>query len=265
MRDVRRSAGLSQRALSNRAGWHESKTSRIENANAEPSESDVITWCQVCSAESLVPELVAELRAAALMWLDWRRAERSGLTQLNIAVREIYELTKVFRSYGASLVPGLLQTREYTTAVLDSLRRRREVPVNDVAEAVEERMARQHILYEGNHRFAFVLESGALRYQIGGPSVLAAQLRHLLKVMSLPSVSLSVLPFAIDRTERWAVESFYVHDEFQANVELVSGFLTITNPREIHMYLETFTTLSRLAVTGKAARGLINEALSDLE
>lgn len=256
---------MSQRELSKRASWHESKTSRIENANAEPSESDVTTWCRVCSAEHLLPELVAELRAVALMWLDWRRAERSGLRQLNIAVREIYERTKIFRSYGASLVPGLLQTREYTTAVLDSLRRRRDVPVNDVVEAVEERMARQHIIYEGDHRFAFILESAALRYQIGGRGVLAAQLRHLVKVMSLPSISISVIPFAADRTERWAVESFYVHDEFQANVELVSGFLTITNPREIHMYLETFATLSRMAVTGKAARRLINDALSELE
>jgi hypothetical protein len=256
---------LSQRELSHRAGWHESKTSRIENANAEPRESDAIIWCQVCSAEHVIPELVAELRAAALMWLDWRRAERSGLTQLNVAVREIYERTKIFRSYGAFLIPGLLQTREYATAVLDSLRLRREVPVNDVAEAVEERMARQHILYEGDHRFAFVLESATLRYKVGGSAVLGAQLRHLLKVMSLPSLSISVIPFAIDRTERWAVESFYVHDQLQANVELVSGFLTITNPREIHMYLETFTTLSRLAVTGKAARRLISEALSDLE
>jgi hypothetical protein len=213
----------------------------------------------------LIPELVAELRAAAMMWLDWRRAERQGLKQLNVAVREVYERTKIFRSYCASMIPGLLQTPEYTTAVLDSLRRRRQVPVDDVAEAVEERMARQRVLYEGEHRFAFVLESAALRYQVGGPAVLEAQLRHLLRVMSVPSISISVIPFAIDRTDRWAVESFYVHDEFQAHVELVSAFLTITNPREISMYLETFATLSRLAVTGKAARKLINDALSELD
>jgi hypothetical protein len=56
-----------------------------------------------------------------------------------------------------------------------------------------------------------------------------------------------------------------VHDETQAHVELVSAFLTITNPREIHMYLETFTALSRLAVTGKPARTLINEAIAELK
>lgn len=212
-----------------------------------------------------VPELISELRAADLMWLDWRRGERAGLRHLNIAVRDLYEKTRVYRSYCADIIPGLLQTAEYTTAVLESIRVRRGVAINDVADAVAERMARQHILYEGDHRFAFVLETTALRYQIGGPSVLAGQLRHLLTVMTAPSVSLGIIPVAVDRTKRWAVESFYAHDEVQVNVELMTGFLTITNPREIFMYLQAFSELSSLAVYGSDARQVINAALSELE
>jgi hypothetical protein len=198
------------------------------------------------------------------MWLDWRRAERSGLKHLNVSVRDIYERTKQYRSYCQSMIPGLLQTPEYTTAVLASLRDRRQVLVDDVAIAVAERMDRQHILYEGDHKFAFVLEVAALRYQVGGPEVLAGQLRHLLDVMRLPSVSLGIIPATVDRTMRWPVEDFYIFDNSQANVELVSGFLTITHPREIAMYAESFAALTKIAVYGSHARRLITAALTEL-
>jgi len=94
--------------------------------------------------------------------------------------------------------------------------------------------------------------------------VLAQQLRHLLDVMKLASVSLGVIPADVDRSSRWPVEDFYIFDNIQANVELVSGFLTITHPREIAMYAETFTALCKLAVYGSAARALINASLADL-
>jgi hypothetical protein len=75
------------------------------------------------------------------------------------------------------------------------VRDRRSV-VDDVAEAVAERMDRQASLFRGDHRFAIVLEEGTLYYQIGGPRVLAGQLRHLLSVAGLPNLSLGIIPEA---------------------------------------------------------------------
>lgn len=68
----------------------------------------------------------------------------------------------------------------------------------------------------------------------------------------------------VDRTPRWPVEDFHIFDNLQANVELVSGFLTITHPREISMYAESFAALARLAVHGSHARRLISGALAEL-
>lgn len=264
LQEVRLDAGLTARALSAAAGWHEAKTSRIEHAKQQPTEADLRAWCYVCSAPKLIPDLIAELRAVNSMWLDWRRAEQTGLKHLNASVRDLYERTRHYRSYCQSMIPGLLQSPEYTTAVLTSLRDRRQVPVDDVAATVAERMDRQHILYEGDHRFAFVLEEAALRYQVGGPAVLAGQLSHLCDVMQLPAVSLGIIPSIVDRTSRWPVEDFYIFDNAQANVELVSGFLTITQPREIAMYAESFAALAKLAVFGSDARRLIQRALAEL-
>lgn len=264
LREIRLDARLSARALAAAAGWHEAKTSKIEHGKQQPSESDLRTWCAVCSALELLPELIAELRSVDSMWLDWRRAERTGLRHLNASVRDLYERTRQYRSYCQTMVPGLLQTADYTTAVLTSIRDRRRVAINDIDATLAERMERQRILTQRGHTFAFVLEEAALRYQLGGPAVLARQLRHLLDVMQLASVSLGVIPADIDRSSRWPVEDFYIFDSAQANVELVSGFLTITHPREIAMYAETFTALSKLAVYGSTARELISASLADL-
>jgi len=50
LREIRLDAGLTARALSAAAGWHEAKTSRIESARQALSDADIQTWCQVCGA-----------------------------------------------------------------------------------------------------------------------------------------------------------------------------------------------------------------------
>ncbi|MGW5686481.1 helix-turn-helix domain-containing protein [Nonomuraea sp. NPDC003754] len=264
LRELRLDAGLTSRALAAAAGWHEAKTSRIEHGKKAPFEADVRAWADACGRSELVAELIAELRAADSMWLDWRRAERSGLKHLNVAVRDLYERTRRFRIYSSVMIPGPVQTADYVTAVLTAIRRRRGVTVDDVAATVAERMARQHIVYEGDHRFAILLEEATLRMRIGGSAVLAGQLRHLLAIQNLPSMALGIIPAEADRSAYWPVEMFFCFDDAQVSVELVSGFLTVTSPREVAMYTDGFADLAASAVYGQQARELIVRALEAL-
>jgi hypothetical protein len=50
----------------------------------------------------------------------------------------------------------------------------------------------------------------------------------------------------------------------QVNVELVSGWLRVTQPGEVEMYAEAFARLAAMAVYGNAARALVNEAIGTL-
>ena len=68
----------------------------------------------------------------------------------------------------------------------------------------------------------------------------------------------------LERDAIWPVEDFWVFDERQVNVELVSGWLTLTQPREIATYAKTFSDLSDLAVRGAKARALITAAIDAL-
>lgn len=257
-----RDAGLSGLDLADRCGWSRSKSSRIMNARTPPSADDIRAWCKACGAEEQTEDLVAMLRTAEGMWVGWRRMERAGLKAAQEARLPLYQRTRRFRSYSSWLVPGMIQTQPYTTAALQAIQRRRGL-VDDVAGAVAARMERQRVLYEGDRRFAFLVEESVLRAGIGGAEVMSGQLGHLISVASLPNVSLGVVPMRPDR-ERWPTEGFWLFDATQVNVELISGYLTITQPSEVGMYAETFAELAALAVYGPAARTLITSAMSAL-
>lgn len=260
--EVRRDAGLSGRDLAAACGWYPSKVSRIENGRTAPSTDDIRAWCAACGAEQQAADLIASLRAVEGMWVEWRRMERNGLSAAQQARLPLFERTSRFRSYSSWLVPGLIQTRAYTEAVLRAVQRRR-VAVDDVAEAVEARMERQRVLYEGRRTFGFLLEESVLRSSTGGREVLAGQLGQLITVGSLPNVSLGIVPLSPDRG-RTPVEGFWIFNSEQVSVELVSGHLTITQPSEIRLYEEAFAEMASLAVHGAEARRRIADALHAL-
>lgn len=261
--EIRQDAGLTGRALARLCGWHESKVSRIEHARTAPSADDIRSWCEHCGQLAESDELITFLRTVEDMFVEWRRMERTGLRRAQEAVLPLWERTRLFRAYSSWLIPGAVQTSAYTTAVLRAIAARRELP-DDVEDAVAVRADRLRLLREGDHRFLVLIEESVLRNVIGGTEVMAGQLGHLITVASLPSVSLGIIPMGLDRDAVWPVEDFWIFDDRQVNVELVSGWLTLTQPREIATYAKTFGELSEIAVRGAQARVLITAAIDAL-
>ncbi|MEV6922912.1 helix-turn-helix transcriptional regulator [Dactylosporangium sp. NPDC051485] len=263
LREIRNDAGLTGRRLADLAGWHRTKVSKIEHGTTTPTPDDIRVWCVHCTATDQSADLIASLKAVEGMFVEWRRLERTGLRLAQESVTPLFDRTRIFRAYESWLVPGLLQTAGYTAAILTATAARRNVP-DDIDEAVAVRMHRQRVLTEGDHRFAVVIEESVLRAGIAEVDVMAGQLGHLLTVGSLPSVSLGIIPFGHSRALR-PVEGFWIFDEERVTVELISGFLTITQPREIAMYVHAFDSLAGQAVFGAAARTLIASAITALD
>jgi transcriptional regulator with XRE-family HTH domain len=145
LREIRLDAGLTARALSAAAGWHEAKTSRIESARQAPGDVDIRTWCQVCAAEDQAADLIAASRAADSMYIEWRRLQRTGLRRLQESRLPLYERTRLFRVYCSNVVPGFLQTQGYADALLSAISAFEGVP-DDGEDAVTARMNRNRIL-----------------------------------------------------------------------------------------------------------------------
>ncbi|MFK0291674.1 helix-turn-helix domain-containing protein [Streptomyces sp. NPDC090442] len=263
LREIRKDSGLTARELAARAGWHESKCSRIENGRTGPSDADLRVWTLHCGAQEQTADLIATARNIDGAYVEWRRLERSGLRRAQESVLPLWERTRHFRAYSSWLIPGPLQTRAYIEALLRAIRDRRTLP-DDLDQAVQVRVDKQRVLHEGPRRFAILLEENVLRHRIGGATTMSGQLGHLLSVAALPNVSLGVIPLDADRTALWPIEDFWIFDHTQVNVELVSAFLTITQPHEISMYTRTFADLADLAVYGAPARALITAAIDSL-
>ncbi|MCX4825126.1 helix-turn-helix transcriptional regulator [Streptomyces sp. NBC_01142] len=262
LRDLRLDAGLTGRELAAQAGWQPSKVSRLENAKTPPSDADIRTWCHTCNAVDQAADLIAASRTAESMYVQWRRLQRSGLRRLQESRVPLYERTRVFRVYCSSVVPGLLQTDEYATALLSNVTDFHGTP-DDVGEAVAARLARSRVIREGDHRFAFLLEESVLRHVVGGTEAMAGQLGYLLASMAFPAVSIGIIPAGTPR-KMWTLETFNIFDEDRVHVELLTAAVTVTAPNEVAQYVGAFAEMAELAVYGSAARARITAAIDSL-
>ncbi|MEU9197432.1 helix-turn-helix domain-containing protein [Streptomyces hundungensis] len=258
--EVRKEAGLFGHEVAARCHWNKSKVSRIENALTSPSDADIRAWCEACGAGDQAADIVAASRTADSMYLEWKRLQRTGLRQLQESRIPLYERTKLLRGYASHVIPGLFQTPAYAAALLSVIGRFHGAP-DDTAAAVAARMARAHVLHKAGHRFTLVVEESVLRHQIGDAEAMAGQLGHLLSVMSLPAVSLGVIPMAARERTMWTVEAFNVFDDQRVHVELLTAQVTLTTPGEVALYVKAFSRLRELAVYGAEARSLITSAI----
>lgn len=268
LRELRLAAGLTGRGFAAAAGCQASKVSQIEKGVRPASADDVRLWCRICGAtEQQAEDLLTEQAAVARLWIAFRDLDRA--TGLNATQKmlsgDMWERVRLFRTYQTKVVPGLLQTAAYMTAVLTAVRRERAVEVDDVAEALAERIGRQGYLLQRDRQFAFVIEEPVLWFRPFGIEVHREQLAHLLDVMMLPSVSVSIIPMRAGRHGYRPRESFDITDTDLVTIEMLTGFLSLTHPDETAAYVTAWEQLYSIAVRGRKARALIRGALAALD
>ncbi|MCP9623968.1 helix-turn-helix transcriptional regulator [Nocardia otitidiscaviarum] len=259
LRELRQDAGITGTELARRAGWHQTKVSKIEYGKTKPADEDIRVWCAHTGSEAQIPDLIATLRNIEAAWVEWRRVLGTGTKrrqQVSIRLEAETEILRVFHPF---LVPGLLQTAEYAEAVLRSVVEFQQTP-DDIDEGVSKRMERQQILYRRNHRFHFVIAEQALHTTVGTDQTMIGQLDRLSAVLGMPRVALGIIP--AESPYRVSMTNFAMFDQARVMIETVTAELTVTQPREIAQYGRAFDVLAGQAVTGPAARALIRRALA---
>nr|BFE47147.1 helix-turn-helix transcriptional regulator [Saccharothrix mutabilis subsp. capreolus] len=133
------------------------------------------------------PDIVLEaLRARERGWWTALGVEDQGYIDVETEAAEVRDVSLL-------LVPGLLQTAEYTRALCAArpFTGDREQDERDV----RARQERQRRLTDPDHllRLEVVVDEAALRKGPGGREVMRAQLEHLLEVAELPNVGFRVL------------------------------------------------------------------------
>lgn len=264
LRELRKDAGLTARSLAAATGQHFTRVSKIEHGVQAPSDDDIRSWATACKAKDQIPDLLATQRAVESAYLEWRRQSRGGMKRvLGAHTVALYEQTSLFRIYEHNVIPGLFQTADYTAAMLAFWIRFLETP-NDMDAAVAARMERQRVIYQKGRRFVVVLEEQALRTWFGDAETQAGQLDRLLGVMSLPNVSVGIIPMMIERPTVGSA-GFWIFDDSLAALETPTASIEVTRPQEIELYARMFEHLKAVAVYGKPARALITRVMEELD
>lgn len=168
-----------------------SKISRIETGHSGLQPDDV-------SALLGLYEVPAAQRAQ-LMDLVRKGEERGwwerqpGLPTLWRSLIDFENKATRIQNFAPLIIPGLLQTAEYSREIIFGT----DPTLSDVEldNLVASRMARQAVLTRRNApQFLTVIDEGALRRPIGGPGVMARQLRQLSDFAQRPHIRLQVVP-----------------------------------------------------------------------
>lgn len=260
LRNLMLDAGLNGHKLTALCGWSEAKTSRILHAKTPASDEDIRTWCAACNVPDEAADLIDANRVAGSAYQQWKHKHRTGMRRAQIESAPLMERAKSMRVYVSNVMPGMVQVTAYATAVMTAITTFQGTP-NDVTDAVSARVARSRVIYEGDHRFALLIEESVLYYRVCDDATLAAQLEFLLAVMALPRVSLGIVPLDADRRRMWPLEAFYMYDDERVHVELLGAFVAVTAPSEVATYSRAFTEIAKTAAYGDQARALIQRAL----
>ncbi len=193
LRALRERAGLSGNEVAKRMGMSPSKISRIETGNSGLQIEDVAALLGLYQVPAAKRDELLDLvrRSEERGW--WTR--QPGLPQLWRSLIDFEVKATRVQNYEALVVPGLLQTAEYTRALIQGV-----APTISDAELdnlVAARMARQAMLTRANApQYFAVVDEGALRRPVGEPGVMRRQLHHLLGVAEQPHVTLRAVPTA---------------------------------------------------------------------
>ena len=256
LRQIRKAAGLTGKAVAEATGQHVTRVSRIENGTQPPTEQQIRDWCTACGVPDEIPDLLATARSVESAYLEWFRQTRAGMRRLGGPHwTSTYQKTTTFRIHEPLVMPGIFQTEAYYRRILSFWYEYLDAP-EDADAVVALRKERTAAALVPTKRIAVVLGEQALRTRFGTPEEHADQLDHLLSLMRLPFVSVDVIPADVRRIAL-ATIGFWIFDNNAVALETPSAAVKVTRPQEIALYLAMFDRLRAEAVQGRDAHDLV--------
>jgi transcriptional regulator with XRE-family HTH domain len=168
-----------------------SKISRIETGHVGVTPRDVRDMLELYGVRDDELEALVQLSREARK-KGWWHAYSEVFTGSFVGLES--EAASL-RAYQALLVPGLLQTQDYTRAVVKAFRP--DSPEAEIDRRIAGRQERQRLLVDADPpQYWAVIDEAVLARPVGGRAVMRAQLERLLQVAALPNVTLQVMPFS---------------------------------------------------------------------
>lgn len=255
LRNLREGAGLSGSEAARRIEISQPRMSRIEGGKFVPTDGEIRALCKLYRAppetRRALLQAAGDLRAETI---PARVVMSHGTWQMQARVSRIEKRSAEVCVWQPALIPGLLQTAEYAGLVFSD---GGDIPAEDVARSVAERMKRGNALAE-DKAFTFVVAEGALRWQAGSPQIMLGQLAHITDVIGQrDNVRFGVIPQA-QAVDVFTTHGFSLYDRRTVIVGIRTGTSFISDPRDLAEYSKLFSHLEALAVFGQSAVAVID-------
>lgn len=266
LRKLRARKGMTLEEAGGLVGVSKATVSRYETQAGPVRWIVVDALCREYGATDAEREAVVRLAKDAKQQGWWSSFADSIPESMNLlltledeAVREDH--------FSCVYVPGLLQTRAYSTA----LQKANEIPLEpaEIERLVDIRMKRQEILTRPKPpRLWAILDESVIRRIVGSPETMKEQLGRLLEANESPHITLQVLPFS-KGAHCAALGSFVILGGTESALDVVyvdfhTGSLFLEQEEELERYRLAFEYLRAQALDMEASSALIHRARKEL-
>ncbi|MGH3586784.1 MAG: helix-turn-helix domain-containing protein [Pseudonocardia sp.] len=236
------------------SGLSQAKISRAERGRFPLSPQEADRYAERLGATSEQRRRLVDLAAA-------RSADqisgRVALVRVAAAVQERIERHQrdaaLIRAWQPDLVPGVLQTTEYTATLLAG-----DGEEGDPGPAWwNARRARTAMLHDPSKTWHLLVSEAALRWPLGSARTMQAQLEHLVDASLLPNVRLGVLDLATPKPFA-PPAAFHMYDRI-VSVATEVGTSFLTDAQDVDHFDALFARLDEAALHAAEARALLTE------
>ena len=268
LRDLRNRARMTTRVAARRLEWSEAKIWRIETGQTSLRSLDVEAMCKVYGAAEDELEPLAAL-ARETKARGWWSAYGDAIAEGFDAYIGLEEAATTVSTFEHEFVPGLLQTADYTRAMLAAARP--ELTRVQIDRRVEVRCTRQQLLTRTTDpvRLIAIIGESLLWRRIGDATVAAGQLAHLRRMCDRPNIDIRLVPNDSGYHEGMDSGRFVLL-EFGADgaepveppvvyVENFAGSVFFDKDLEIDRYRAAFAGIRAASVDG---REVLDEAIA---
>ncbi len=266
LRRLRESRGISAQEAAKAIRGSESKISRIElgrNAVREIDIADLLNLYGISDIAEREQLLTLASQANQQGW--WHRYQDVLPTWFQSYIG-LEESAESIRSFDAQFVPGLLQTEDYASAVIQLGAYSRA----ETHRLVYLRKERQRRFASGSLRLWAVIDEVALRRPVGTAALRHAQLEHLLDISNRPGLTIQVCPFLTGAS--YAVPGSFSILQFATDdlpdvvyVEQLTSALYLDKRADVDRYTEAMDQIAATSTTPEQTTDFIRSMLGELE
>ncbi|MFF5129232.1 helix-turn-helix domain-containing protein [Streptomyces syringium] len=271
LRALRDGLGHTADEMARRLGWHQTKVSRVENGRSGVRVHELEALLDLYGVTD--PE-----RREGLVNLARESKGRMWWTPYSDVISERYAsyisletAAESKRTFEMALIPGLLQTPEYTRAVIGALTP--DATPETIDALVSVRLARQNATLRRTSPLSLwaVVDEAAVRRSIGGPQVMVKQLQRLLKASEEDNnITLQVLPFTAGGHAGLMGSFSILQFSVRSDLDVVYAESDVSSIRlerqsDLVTYSQLFDRLREAALDEAPSRGLVSHAVKDLE